>query len=137
MTKALETLVDLESGSADIDGIRRVRNQIADWLEQSGILTERIETSAGSPALWASVGQDNGAPAIFLTGHMDTVFPKGTTQTRPYREENGRGYGPGVADMKSGLVMNVFVCRALHELQETGVLSLPAPVKILFTSDEA
>ena len=68
---------------------------------------------------------------ILLMGHRDTVFPHGEAGRRPFRIENGRAYGPGVADMKAGLVMNAFVLAAFHA---TGVH--PAPLAALITSDE-
>lgn len=136
MVDSLKTLVNLESGSTDIEGVRNVRNQIAIWLEKKGILTERIETDAGLPALWASVGNEAQEPAIFLTGHMDTVFSSGTVAERPFRQDGERAYGPGVADMKSGLVMNIFVLMAFHELERQEAIQISCPIKILFTPDE-
>ena len=50
-----------------------------------------------------------------LMGHRDTVFPKGEPTRRPFRIEGGRAYGPGVADMKAGLVMNAFVLAAFKK----------------------
>ena len=47
-----------------------------------------------------------------MMGHRDTVFPKGEPTRRPFRIENGIATGPGVADMKAGLVMNMFVLAA-------------------------
>ncbi len=66
-----------------------------------------------------------------LMGHMDTVFPLGTAAERPWRVDGGKAFGPGVADMKSGLVMNVFVAEALARF---GGHTLP--VHLLFTCDE-
>jgi glutamate carboxypeptidase len=64
-------------------------------------------------------------------GHRDTVFPKGESALRPFRIENGRAYGPGVCDMKAGLVMNAFVLAAFHRFG-----GAPAPLIGLITSDE-
>ena len=66
-----------------------------------------------------------------LTGHMDTVFPRGTVAARPFHVAEGRAYGPGVADMKAGLVLNVFVLQALARAGGAA-----APVRLLFTCDE-
>ena len=68
---------------------------------------------------------------IVLMGHRDTVFPKGEAVRRPFRVENGRAYGPGVSDMKAGLVMNAFVLAAVKRFG-----GAPAPVVGLITSDE-
>jgi glutamate carboxypeptidase len=66
-----------------------------------------------------------------LLGHRDTVFPKGEPTRRPFKVENGKAYGPGVADMKAGLVMNAFVLAAFQKFGGS-----PAPLVGLFTSDE-
>lgn len=138
MQDALMTLVNLESNSYDPDGITLVRNQLAEWLLAGGVRAETIETPDGLPALTATVGPsattDN--PAIFLTGHMDTVFPRGTASQRPGRIEGTQAFGPGVADMKAGLVMNVFVMLALQSAVDHRALALPHPVSLLFTPDE-
>ena len=64
-------------------------------------------------------------------GHRDTVFPKGEAKKRRFRIEDGRAYGPGVADMKAGLVMNAFVLEAFKKFG-----GAPAPLAGLITSDE-
>ncbi|MGA8183069.1 MAG: M20/M25/M40 family metallo-hydrolase, partial [Terriglobia bacterium] len=53
---------------------------------------------------------------ILLIGHHDTVWPKGTLARMPFRVQRGRAYGPGVLDMKSGIVLVVAAVRALQEL---------------------
>lgn len=73
---------------------------------------------------------DNERPVLLL-GHRDTVFPKGEVARRPFRIEAGRAYGPGVADMKAGLVLNAFVLAAFKRFG-----GAPAPVIGLITGDE-
>lgn len=68
-----------------------------------------------------------------LIGHMDTVWPVGTLAQMPVREEDGVLYGPGVADMKGGLVVIVFALRALHEL---GLAPPVTPVVFVNTDEE-
>ncbi|MFN8186702.1 MAG: M20 family metallopeptidase [Gaiellales bacterium] len=56
-----------------------------------------------------------GAPSQLVVGHLDTVWPLGTIQRMPVRLEDDRLYGPGVCDMKGGLVQMLFALRALAE----------------------
>jgi glutamate carboxypeptidase len=71
------------------------------------------------------------AVPVLLLGHCDTVFPKGEAARRPFQIVGARAYGPGVADMKGGLVINAFVLAGLKALAPDGL-----PVRALFTSDE-
>ena len=66
-----------------------------------------------------------------MMGHRDTVFPTGEVARRPFTMEDGRAYGPGVADMKSGLVLNTFVLVAFAKFG-----GAPAPLVALYTGDE-
>ena len=54
---------------------------------------------------------------ILALGHSDTVWPLGTLAQMPFREKNGRLWGPGVLDMKSGIAFFIFAARALRELE--------------------
>jgi glutamate carboxypeptidase len=53
---------------------------------------------------------------ILALGHSDTVWPLGTLKTMPFRQARGRLWGPGVLDMKAGLVFFIFAMRILREL---------------------
>lgn len=130
MLALLEQLVNIDSFSRDEAGIGEVAETIALFLQDEGI-TAHIETVPGyGPILRARIGQGQGAP-VFLTGHMDTVFPKGTVAQRPFSTDGLRAYGPGVADMKSGLVLNVFVLIAMARYGAAF-----GPVELLMTCDE-
>lgn len=74
----------------------------------------------------------SGKRPILLLGHLDTVYDLGTLKTMPWRQEGGRLYGPGVFDMKSGIVQMIFALSALAMLQG----GLSRPVKVLLVSDE-
>jgi glutamate carboxypeptidase len=67
---------------------------------------------------------------ILLLGHLDTVWPLGTLKDMPWREENGRYWGPGVFDMKAGVVMALAAIGILNELK------LSRPITLLLNSDE-
>jgi glutamate carboxypeptidase len=69
---------------------------------------------------------------IMALGHSDTVWPSGTLRTMPFRESQGRLWGPGVLDMKSGIVFFIFAVRALRELE----IPVPSRVVLQLNSDE-
>ena len=73
----------------------------------------------------------NSAKPILLLGHFDTVWPLGTLSKMPFKVENGRAYGPGIYDMKTGLVMMLFALRALREMG-----AQHRAVTVLLDSDE-
>ncbi len=83
------------------------------------------------PSTSASTTSRRNERPIVLMGHRDTVFPKGEVARRPFRIEGGRAYGPGVVDMKGGLVLNAFVLAAFKRFG-----GAPAPLAGLITSDE-
>ncbi|MDQ7728094.1 M20 family metallopeptidase [Halomonas sp. SpR8] len=130
MIDCLEALVNIDSNSSDKAGNDAVADLITQWLEQDGITVIRHQRPDSGDILEAQLG-GNGQGHALIMGHRDTVFPTGTVASRGYSQKDNIGFGPGVADMKSGLVMNCFVLRALSRLP-----SCPLPVRALFTADE-
>src|SRR5215468_7596502 len=130
MLSLLEDIVNIDGGSYDKAGVDKVGVRIRKFLESQGIACETIANENFGDALRATVGGPSNS-AIMLLGHRDTVFPKGEPTRRPFKIENGKAYGPGVADMKAGLVMNAFVLAAFQKFG-----GAPAPLVGLFTSDE-
>jgi glutamate carboxypeptidase len=142
MLAALREMVNTDGGSYDKAGVDAVGAQVRRFCEAHGIPVETVPREKHGDCLKARVeGGDGGAaPAanrgnarrtVVLMGHRDTVFPKGEPERRPFRVEGGRAYGPGVADMKAGLVMNMFVLAAFKRFG-----GAPAPLLGLFTGDE-
>src|SRR5262249_36077267 len=132
MLALLRTLVNTDSGSYDKPGVDAVGGHIRDFLSAYGIATDVTPAAKFGDAITATVGQGGGSNRpILLMGHRDTVFPKGEPQRRPFKIEGDRAYGPGVSDMKSGLVLNCFVLAAIKKFG-----GAPAPVMALFTGDE-
>ena len=89
-------------------------------LEGNGWEVERLSRTRASPKLGDLViGTLRGAggPNVLLVGHMDTVFDDGTVAERPFRVEGDIARGPGVSDMKAGLLAGFF---ATHVLQDVG-----------------
>ena len=131
MMDQLRVLVDIDSGSYDKEGVDQVGVQIRNFLVDAGLNCETIANPRFGDGLRATLGEpDEQRRPILLMGHRDTVFPEGEAQRRPFRIEGGRAYGPGVADMKAGLVMNSFVLAAFARFGAAG------PLVGLYTSDE-
>ena len=122
MVALLADLVNIDSGSYNKRGVDAVGERLRAHLETAGVVCETIPNATYGDCMAARVsGGGNGRP-IVLMGHRDTVFPDGTGAQRPFRIDGNQAFGPGVADMKAGLVMNTFVLEALHHFW----LSLPA-----------
>jgi glutamate carboxypeptidase len=115
----LETLVNVDCGSYTPDGVNRVASFVAEALEAIGADVERIpHRSEGDRAQLGDlvVGRLAGeGPRLLLIGHMDTVFDPGTARERPYRTANGKAHGPGVTDMKAGLLAGLHALAALRD----------------------
>ena len=133
MFELLEKLVNTDSGSYDKPGVDKAGEVIRDFLQGRGIDCDTIPVESYGDAVRATVpGRTGGGNRpVLLMGHRDTVFPKGEPQRRPFAIADGRAYGPGVADMKAGLVMNAFVLAAFAQ-----VGGAPMPLVGLFTGDE-
>ncbi len=139
MIDLLRRMVDIDSGSYDKPGIDAVGAVVEQFLAGHGIAVERLPQSKHGDCLRAAApwqgsagpGGGNEAANILLMGHRDTVFPAGEAARRPFTVEGTTAYGPGVADMKAGLVMNCFVLAAFARFGGS-----PAPVVALFTGDE-
>jgi glutamate carboxypeptidase len=130
MEALLHRLVDIDSNSFDKAGTDAVGVAIAELLTGEGITVSVTPKVGFGDIVRAELpGRQNGH--VLLLGHRDTVFKKGTVLTRPYSRAGDLAYGPGVADMKGGLVANIFALRALN-----AVGGLPFPVVALFTADE-
>lgn len=132
MLRLLEDVVNIDSGSYDKPGVDAVGERFVAFFESEGMIVnvEPIETYGDVIHVRLDEAPSNEKP-IVLMGHRDTVFPKGEAQRRPFRIVDGRAYGPGVADMKGGLVLNAFVLAAFKRFGGN-----PSPLAGLITSDE-
>ncbi len=135
MLDLLEELVLIQSGSRNKPGIDRVSRRIALEMEAMGFSCEfQKETEYGNHLIARSPNNtdtNKDKKQILITGHMDTVFPA-DTDFNYYTEDETRCFGPGVADMKGGLVVGIFALKALchtHEIHKTSIT-------FIFNSDE-
>ena len=133
----LKTLVETESPSHDKSAVDRVGVIVVEQARQLGADVEVIKNQetgdhilARFPSPNGRGGRGEGEKPILILCHMDTVFPLGTLSKTPYREADGKIFGPGVLDMKAGIVISF---AAIEEAQKQG---LNRPVTLLCTSDE-
>jgi len=116
----LERMVNIDCGSFSPDGVDRVADLCEVSFRSSGWTVERTRSSTvsgGSRLGDIVVGtvDGSGGSRVLLLSHMDTVFDDGVAADRPFAVRNGRAYGPGVSDMKGGLLAGFFAVEALLE----------------------
>lgn len=113
----LEELVVQQSYSHFKEGVDEVGKTIAASLQHTGMTLEvQEETKLGNHRIFRSPGCRDNRPSILLVGHMDTVFPL-DSPFNWYREDGQKIYGPGVIDMKGGLVTAIFAIKALANMK--------------------
>jgi len=131
MTDLLARLVNTDSNSYDKAGTDAVGVILQQFLEADGIAVERLAVERHGDVFVARLPGTRAGKPVMLMGHRDTVFPTGEAARRPFTIRNARAYGPGVADMKAGLVQNAFILAAFKEL------GLPhLPLVAMASSDE-
>jgi len=133
MAALLLDLARLESPSLDAASQEPVFARLAAELEAVGFRVRRLPGRRTGGQLWAVPrARRHGAPAQLLLGHCDTVWSTGTVERMPVAVTDGRLTGPGVYDMKGGLVQGVFALRALRDLG----LTLEVTPAVFIDSDE-
>jgi glutamate carboxypeptidase len=136
MLALTRALVETESPSGDVEGSRAV----ADLLEEAARKIvcvksfERIESNGYGEHLRLRAFSDasEGLGAILVIGHTDTVHPRGSLAERPWREQDGRIYAPGIFDMKANCALVLEAINACASLN----LKPRRPVVVVLTCDE-
>ncbi len=112
--RLLEALVNQDSGTYDRDDVNRFADMLAGSIAELGFTPIRFpETEYGDHWLWEKRG--TGPKRLLFVSHIDTVFASGTAKARPFGVIGQRAHGPGVLDMKGGIVSLLFALRALRE----------------------
>src|SRR4051812_29069303 len=117
----LERLVNIDCGSYTPAGVDEVGEFVASFMTANGAHVERRPDPAGRLGqtvigTWdhAVAARAATGPRVLLIGHMDTVFDPGTAAARPFGiDADGIAHGPGVTDMKSGLLAGLYAVQAL------------------------
>ncbi|HEX3653458.1 MAG TPA: glutamate carboxypeptidase [Rhizomicrobium sp.] len=113
----LHTLVNIDSGTGDVEGGRKIAALLIPQLKALGASVETVPAEAPDlPDNVVATLTGSGRAHILMIGHMDTVFGPGTVAERPYSVEGDRAHGPGVADEKGGVVEGLYALTLLHDL---------------------
>lgn len=120
MLRLVETLVNVDSGSYCKPGVDRVSALLAAELAALGFEIERRPLASRGDQI---IGRKNlkGRGRLLILGHADTVWPEGTAKDWRFSRTGDRATGPGVGDMKGGLVMAIFALRQLFERHFEGL----------------
>src|SRR5215204_6447664 len=129
----IQSLVEVESPSGDVEGSRAVVNLLAQAANRLACVdaVERVDAPDFGQHLVIKAFQNN-ERQVLLVGHTDTVHSRGSLSQRPWRREAGKIYGPGIFDMKANCALAIEVLRTLVELQATPAYG----VTLVFTCDE-
>jgi len=113
----LQTLVQIDSGTADIPGVTAVGALLKSELQRSGAEVGSVPATTGAADNIVATVKGSGKGRLLVIAHMDTVFPHGTVALRPYAVTGERGVGPGAGDDKSGVVLAVCALRVLQQIR--------------------
>lgn len=139
--ETLETLVNIESGSKDIEGVNQIAKAVAERLKSTGAEVSIIQpnnrfklddTPEHTGPMVNGVLKGKGKSKIMLIAHLDTVYPKGMLKDQPFRIDGNKVYGLGILDDKQGVAAIIHILEALKKLnyQDYGTIT------VLVNSDE-
>jgi glutamate carboxypeptidase len=127
----LRELVEVESPSEDKAAVDRAGGLVSGWAESMSGVVKRHRQKAFGDVLEVRFGSSRRREGrVLLLGHLDTVWPIGTLEKMPWREKGGKIFGPGVLDMKAGVVMALEAVAAAREM------GVERPVTLLLNPDE-
>lgn len=132
LTKTICELAEIESPSDNKAAADRIGGFLAGMFEAIGGRARLHRAEKFGDNLQIDFpGRENVKPVLLL-GHFDTVYPLGTLANMPCHISDGRLYGPGALDMKSGIALMLYVIEALAAWHK----GLPRPVTVFLVSDE-
>ncbi len=127
----LEALVRVESPSEDPAAVNAAQERVAGWAgELEGKVKRHRQKKFGDVYEIRFGSRRSKQRPILILGHLDTVWPHGTLKTMPWRSQEGKIFGPGVLDMKAGVMMALTAVEVLHDM------GMERPVTLLLNSEE-
>lgn len=124
-------IVNIESCGMEKDSVNTLAHFLKLQLEREGFKCKLVDVGPNGNSLVGILGEERAEKPVIFSGHMDTVFPKGTYGENPFKIIDGKAYGPGVLDMKGGIVIALYVIKALNSAKYK-----EKPIKVIFSGDE-
>ena len=123
--------INRESYSGDLPAVKKFSDFLKSEMEKEGFECKYIEVGHNADTLAGILGKDRPGKPILFCGHMDTVFQTGLFGKDPFHIEDGKAYGPGVLDMKGGILIALYTVKALNRMGYN-----ERPIKFCFSGDE-
>jgi glutamate carboxypeptidase len=131
LLQRLELIVNIDSGTGQIEGVNLIMSLLEQWMIETGFnVTLHPSGQFGNNLVARRRGK--GRIRLLLVGHVDTVYAQGAVEAQPFSVRDDLASGPGVIDMKSGVLMGIY---ALRVLQEAGFEEY-AELCVVFNNDE-
>src|SRR6202040_1103190 len=131
--ETIRQLVEIESPSDNKPAVDQLGALLAGRFEKIGGHAKFHRVSDFGDHVQVDFAGPRGGKPVLLLAHIDTVYPMGTLATMPCRVADGRLWGPGTLDMKSGIAL---ILHALEGLRTWHGDTVPRPVTVLLVTDE-
>lgn len=131
MVSLWQEVVNMEGGPHEKTGIDAVATRFKAVLDDVGAVSRTVEFENAGNMLIAELGNQAAKPGIIFMGHMDTAIATGAIARQPFTINDGKAYGPGVLDMKGGIVAFLYVIKALQSIGYNA-----RPIKVILAGDE-
>lgn len=132
IVKKYEELINLKDFWRDAQDVNAVGKWLQNEFEAEGFECSLIDFAPESgKLLMGTLGADRKGKPILFSGHMDTALASDLYPEKPFHIVDGNAYGPGVLDMKGGILISLYVVKALNAVGYT-----ERPIKILYAPDE-
>ncbi|MDF2571298.1 MAG: cpg2 [Sporomusa sp.] len=131
MVSLWREIVTMESGPHEKPGIDAVAARLKKVLDDEGATSRMVEFEKAGNMLIAEFGENRSNPGVIFMGHMDTACAAGAIAQRPFTIKEGIAYGPGVLDMKGGIVAFLYAIKALNSVGYDS-----RKIKVILAGDE-
>ena len=126
-----EEAVRMESSAREPENVNKLGEYLKKQFEKEGFECELVDVGTNGKTLVGTLGADRKEKPVIFSGHMDTVYPTGSFSEEVFKIEDGKAFGPGVLDMKGGIIISLFVIKALNHIGYN-----ERPIKIIISGDE-